>query len=899
MKRTLQPKPRLDHPALMVLALTLLLVVCALLSWLVVEGLSALSGQKLPTWISLLAAGLLMVPVAVVVNRRLPGIRPWMYLLPATLFLVAFTGYPLAMTVYYSFTNYSAAHSGRPDSSTQMGVTRSGNTLQLGEATTQLRCPQDQCAGQILEIQGQQAGKPVTLKAEIAAVQGQAVTLSDPLPADFIPTVVRRINKVSWVGTQNYERVLGSARTQLFPLLGWNILYALITTGINLALGAVLGILLHNKKLRGRNFYRSILILPWAIPGIISIQVWQTLLNTNFGAVNRLLGMLGVTPAPWLEDPLWAKTAIVMVSLWMSFPYFMTATLSALSTIPEELYEAAEVDGATAWDRLRFITIPLLSTSFVPIALSAFASGFNNITLIFLLTGGGPAMNVDDPTAQSTDILLSWAYKTAFVYGGGEQYGLASAIAVVIGVITVLISVVNFSVSGVFSEARNTESQKKGWTLHLSPQVKTVLWWTAGLITVFFTVKTAINLKNSLGAPSFAIHFQAGGWFYLFLGFVVLVALISGVMYLLSRKQKRTFQQVFLGTLTHAVLCMTVLAVLYPVVYVLAASFDPLNRLSQASLGGPEEPLLIRARVLPSLTGLDLTNYKTLFNGVQVQTWQWVMLAFSVVCFVLMQVQKFTRGMTQNMPAAQKRESWAGILTVVFVALFLVTLMPSQFTTENPASKFLLWVRNTLLISGFTGLVTLALTTTAGYALARMQFKGRMQYLMVIIFLQMFPGLLGLIAIYSLMNTLGLVNTFTGLILAYTGGIIAFATWIYKGYVESLPHNLNEAALVDGCTPWQAFTRIILPLSGPMLVFIFLLQFIGSYAEYFLANVLLTGAENWNIGVGLRSFASNQFTVQYGPFTAASVLGALPIVILFFTFQKIFVSGATSGAVKE
>ncbi|GGJ28100.1 ABC transporter permease subunit [Deinococcus roseus] len=898
MKRTLQPKPRLDHPALMVLALVLLLALCALLSFLVVGGINVLSGQQLPTWISLLASGVLMVPVAFFINKRLPAIRPWMYLLPATLFLLAFTGYPLAMTVYYSFTNYSAAHSGRPDSSTQMGASLSGSTvLKLSEPVQQLRCPADQCVGEKLEIQGQQAGKALTLQADIVAVSGQIVTLNKALPEGFQAQVLRRINKISWVGAQNYQNVLGKARTQMLPLLGWNILYALLTTLFNLGLGAVLGILLHNKKLRGRNFYRSILILPWAIPGIISIQVWQTLLNTNFGAINRLLGMLGVAPAPWLEDPLWARTAIIMVSLWMSFPYFMTATLSSLSTIPEELYEAAEVDGATPWHKLRFITLPMLSSSFVPIALSAFAAGFNNITLIFLLTGGGPALSVDDSTAQSTDILLSWAYKTAFVYGGGEQFGLASAIAVVIGVITVLISVVNFSVSGVFSEARNTESQKKGWSL--PAPLKPILGWGAVAVLVFFALRTLLGLANTLGAPSFAIYFQTGGWLYLLLGFVGVVLLASGLMFLVGRRQKRSFQSVFFSTLTHAVLISTVLAVLYPVVYVLAASFDPLNRLSQASLGAPEEPLLIRARVLPALTGLDFSNYRTLFSGVQVQGWQWVVLVLSALSFLVMQVLNFTRGLTESARTAEKRASWAGMATVALVSLFLITLMPSQFTTDNPASKFLLWVRNTLLISGFTGIITLILTTTAGYALARMQFKGRMQYLMVVIFLQMFPSLLSLIAIYSLMNTLGLVNTFTGLILAYTGGIIAFATWIYKGYVESLPHNLNEAALVDGCSPWQAFTRIILPLSGPMLVFIFLLQFIGSYAEYFLANVLLTGAENWNIGVGLRSFASNQFTVQYGPFTAASVLGALPIVILFFTFQKIFVSGATSGAVKE
>jgi arabinogalactan oligomer/maltooligosaccharide transport system permease protein len=155
----------------------------------------------------------------------------------------------------------------------------------------------------------------------------------------------------------------------------------------------------------------------------------------------------------------------------------------------------------------------------------------------------------------------------------------------------------------------------------------------------------------------------------------------------------------------------------------------------------------------------------------------------------------------------------------------------------------------------------------------------------------MFPGFLGLVATYSLLTGLGLVNTFTGLILAYSGGAIAFGTWIYKGYVEGLPASLEEAALVDGATRWTAFTRIVLPLSAPMLVFIFLLQFIGTYAEFLLANVILTGAENWNVGLGLRSFQAGSFgSSQYGVLSAAAVLGSLPIVALFYSFQQIFVS---------
>jgi arabinogalactan oligomer / maltooligosaccharide transport system permease protein len=306
---------------------------------------------------------------------------------------------------------------------------------------------------------------------------------------------------------------------------------------------------------------------------------------------------------------------------------------------------------------------------------------------------------------------------------------------------------------------------------------------------------------------------------------------------------------------------------------------------------------LTRARIVPSFEGLNLSNYAKLVDGVVIHPWQWgllVLAALSVLVWLILQSrpesQTTTRGLLHP-------SSWT-ILALLAVVLLIASLSPAQFTSANPSSKFLLWVRNTLLISGSTGLITMVLTTTAGYALARLRFAGRLPFLKTIIFVQMFPGLLGLVATYALVNALGLVNTFSGLILAYSGGVIAFGTWIYKGYVESLPSSLDEAALVDGCTRWQAFLRVILPLSTPALVFIFLLQFIGTYTEFFLANVIVTGAENWNVGVGLRSFTAGQFTVSYGPFAAAAVLGALPIVALFYSFQRVFVSGLSSGAVK-
>jgi arabinogalactan oligomer / maltooligosaccharide transport system permease protein len=198
--------------------------------------------------------------------------------------------------------------------------------------------------------------------------------------------------------------------------------------------------------------YRSLLFLPWAVPAVISIQMWTKLLDANFGALNRLFGFIGLNPAPWLIDGLWAKAAILLVNLWLGFPYMMTATVGALSSIPDELYEAAEIDGANRWNQTRFITLPMLTAAFVPIILGTFAYNFNNFGIIYLLTSGRPIEAGQLPTAHSTDILLSWGYNTAFL--NGIDRGMASAIAVLVAFLTIGLSMVNFSVACVFKEAR-------------------------------------------------------------------------------------------------------------------------------------------------------------------------------------------------------------------------------------------------------------------------------------------------------------------------------------------------------------------------------------------------------------------------------------------------------------
>ena len=404
---------------------------------------------------------------------------------------------------------------------------------------------------------------------------------------------------------------------------------------------------------------------------------------------------------------------------------------------------------------------------------------------------------------------------------------------------------------------------------------------------------------------AFGSVFVPFGWAYAlgFLGALVLLVLLYSLLYtaLVNRLQGRRKSPwpLFLQGVTHLFLWVLILLVYYPVVQVVAASFDPTNNLF--SFRRPDTGfLLVDAKAIPYLSNPCLENYAKLVEGVVLYPYQVALALLAGLALLGVGIV----GLLRRLLAPEAwMDFWQGrllFLMALLVFALALSLSPRQFTGQGTETKFLLWVRNTFLISGLTGLLAVLLTATAGYAFARFRhLPGRYPMLLFFIFVQMFPGFLALVAIYYLLSWLDLLNTFTGLVLAYSGGIISFGTWVYKGYLESISPSLEEAAMVDGATRWQVFTKILLPLSAPMFVFIFLLQFVGTYSEFVLANLVLTGVESWNVGVGLRSFTTGQFQTKWGVFAAASVLGSLPILFLFYGFQQYFVSGYTAGAVKE
>ena len=219
-----------------------------------------------------------------------------------------------------------------------------------------------------------------------------------------------------------------------------------------------------------------------------------------------------------------------------------------------------------------------------------------------------------------------------------------------------------------------------------------------------------------------------------------------------------------------------------------------------------------------------------------------------------------------------------------------------------PDLPVLLWLWNSVKVALGSAVVTLGLSTTASYALARLRFRGRRQLLTGLMLMQMFPAVLSLVALYAIFDGLGSafpalgLNTHASLVLAYSGGI-ALHVWTLKGYYDTLPAEIEEAARVDGATPWQAFRRVLLPMALPILVVVFMLAFIGAVIEYPVASVLLTQQDQLTLAVGSKLFVQDH-NFRWGDFAAAALLSGLPITVVFLLAQRWMVAGLAAGGVK-
>lgn len=261
----------------------------------------------------------------------------------------------------------------------------------------------------------------------------------------------------------------------------------------------------------------------------------------------------------------------------------------------------------------------------------------------------------------------------------------------------------------------------------------------------------------------------------------------------------------------------------------------------------------------------------------------WVVIALTIIPVIMVLIASFTAGQT----------------------FFVSSIVPSNLSFEHYANVFdpnkthiLLWMRNSAIVCLATATLSVLLVTTTAYAFSRFRFFGRKYGLMGMLLIQMFPAQMSFVALFYLLYYIHLLNTLPGLILVFLGGGIPFNAWLFKGYIDGLPRDLEESAYVDGATPFQAFWKVILPLTRPMMAVIFIFQTIGIYNDYILTNYLITDQNKYTVMVGLQQFLTGQFAQNWNDFAAGAVIAAIPITLLFLSAQRWLVSGLAAGAVK-
>lgn len=450
-----------------------------------------------------------------------PRTVPMKYLLPGTLFLIAFQVVPVLYTVSTAFTNFSDGHRGTKEQA--ITAIQGASVKQVPDSTIYvltLAADGDAATGDIVFLLSDPASQesfvgtadglePLEEGTFEAATPGGKITASDDYTVLTVPQVNARQDDITafsvptddgaiksqglsaafegapqqsydeecdcitdattgnvwtaddqqgsfvsedtaqrnlaqgWkvnVGFDNFVRVFtnDTIRDSFLRIVVWNFAFAIGTVTITFALGLLVAIALNNPLMRGRTLYRSLIILPYAMPGIAMYLVWREMFNKDFGLINRLLG----TDINWFGSTASSMFAILLIQLWLGYNYMFLVITGALQSIPADLVEAAGVDGAKPFYAFRTITFPLLLVALAPLLITSFAFNFNNFSAIFLTSRGGP-FPPDNPSAGSTDLLITYTYRLAFG-GSGADYGFAAAISVLIFLIVALVSIVSF-----------------------------------------------------------------------------------------------------------------------------------------------------------------------------------------------------------------------------------------------------------------------------------------------------------------------------------------------------------------------------------------------------------------------------------------------------------------------
>lgn len=261
---------------------------------------------------------------------------------------------------------------------------------------------------------------------------------------------------IDWVGLKNFTDIfsLATYRHTFNEIFIWTLIWTVCATTLQIALGILTAVIANQKNVKGKAFFRIIFLLPWAVPAFISILSFSNMFNDSLGAINTQvipllnhLPFVDISAIPWKTDPFWTKVALITIQSWLGFPYIFVMVTGVLQSISDDLYEAAYMDGATAFQQFRKITLPMILFATAPVMITQYTFNFNNFSIIYLFNGGGPGSI--GWSAGSSDILISWIYK--LVNGQSPQYAMGAAITLIVSFIVIGVSLITFKKTGAFS----------------------------------------------------------------------------------------------------------------------------------------------------------------------------------------------------------------------------------------------------------------------------------------------------------------------------------------------------------------------------------------------------------------------------------------------------------------
>ena len=550
----------------------------------------------------------------------------------------------------------------------------------------------------------------------------------------------------------------------------------------------LLAALLINRAIRLSGFLTGAVLLPWIIPSVVIALTWKSLLDPVYGGVNQFLLQTGMVDKgfPWFGSHKTAMMSVIIVNVWQGIPFFAVNLLAGLKAIDKEYYEAAKIDGASAFRSFLHITLPGLRYVIIVVALLSTIWTFNNFTEIFLLTGGGPV------GATRVYSILAWEYA---IQGLRIGVGVAAAITMA-PILAIFIFVLGrYMSAGSNIEISQTEDQ-------------------SGPVGQFF-------------------RFVA--WPF--------VQLVKGVVWIIWR-------------------------VIDGVETAIESIWGPIGK----AFAGSTEASHTRA--------LRVGRFS---NGVFTALVLLVLLAFELVPFywVIITAFKETNQITQFQSVFWPRPwTWDQFVTLL-----------------GPTRDFIRWYQNTVTVAAVSTVISVIVAALGAYGLTRLRWRGSNIFAGSVLIAYLMPAVLMFIPIYQIFSALHLTNNLGGLMVAYPTFSLPFATWLLMGYYASIPREMEEAALIDGCNYFQAFWRVVLPLAAPALMAAALFTITLAWKEFLFAFVFLSKERLLTLSVGLAQMIIGD-VLPWGELMAAALLMAIPVVALYVVGQRFMVAGLTAGAVK-